>query len=377
MLRRFAVENFMGFKDRAVLDLSARDYPFNGGLVRGSTVGKGLVFGRNGAGKSNLGLALLDIANVLTDNHKGPLLEIPHYLNLGSGNPTARFEYEFLLGGMVVVYRYGKAGPNDLVYEQLAVDGETVLSFDIRKGPGSLTSRIAAGHLAGLAPYLRLLEAGAPSYNLSILKHIHRSALWPEGHPMSLLFGFADHMLLLRGPGGDDSFAGLLCAPPDIDGTIIGSGRTRDFQRFLEACGAGLDLEEGLLNGRRILLARSNGRLASLESLMSSGTAQLRFFYGWSLLLSGASFIYLDGLDAFCHEEAAALLFKELARLQGPQALLATHNTLLMSNSVSRPDVCFLLDGGRIRSLAGLTGKEIREAHNVEKMYRNGAFDNR
>lgn len=48
-----------------------------------------------------------------------------------------------------------------------------------------------------------------------------------------------------------------------------------------------------------------------------------------------------------------------------------------MGNSISRPDVCFLLDGGQIRSLCGLTGKEIREGHNVEKMYRNGAFDNR
>ena len=45
-----------------------------------------------------------------------------------------------------------------------------------------------------------------------------------------------------------------------------------------------------------------------------------------------------------------------------------------MRNSITRPDCCFILTGGKINSLSECTDKEIREAHNLEKMYRNGAF---
>lgn len=55
------------------------------------------------------------------------------------------------------------------------------------------------------------------------------------------------------------------------------------------------------------------------------------------------------------------------------QSIFITNNTCIMSNLYSRPDCCFLFDDIAI-SLADCTYKIIREAHNLEKMYRNGAF---
>ena len=69
MLKRFEVENFKGFKDRLILDLTARDYKFNEDLAVNGIVNKGIIYGKNGIGKSNLGIALFDIVAPLYSRH--------------------------------------------------------------------------------------------------------------------------------------------------------------------------------------------------------------------------------------------------------------------------------------------------------------------
>ena len=63
MLKRFEVKNFKGFKDDLVFDLEAREYEFNKNLVINGIVNKAIVYGKNGIGKSNLGIALFDIVS--------------------------------------------------------------------------------------------------------------------------------------------------------------------------------------------------------------------------------------------------------------------------------------------------------------------------
>lgn len=45
MLNRFEVENFKGFQDRLILDLTAKDYIFNKDIVKDGIVNKGLIYG--------------------------------------------------------------------------------------------------------------------------------------------------------------------------------------------------------------------------------------------------------------------------------------------------------------------------------------------
>ena len=47
----------------------------------------------------------------------------------------------------------------------------------------------------------------------------------------------------------------------------------------------------------------------------------------------------------------------------------------LMSNDLLRPDCYFVLKNNSIRALPELTEKEIRKAHNLQKMYKAGTFD--
>ena len=59
----------------------------------------------------------------------------------------------------------------------------------------------------------------------------------------------------------------------------------------------------------------------------------------------------------------------------GVQFILTTHNTSIISNDLLRPDCYFLMNKTKINSLSKSTEKELREAHNIEKMYKAGAFN--
>ena len=50
MLKRFEVENYRGFSERLVFDLSAREYGFNQDLTYNGIVSKAIVYGKNGIG---------------------------------------------------------------------------------------------------------------------------------------------------------------------------------------------------------------------------------------------------------------------------------------------------------------------------------------
>ena len=60
---------------------------------------------------------------------------------------------------------------------------------------------------------------------------------------------------------------------------------------------------------------------------------------------------------------------------QDVQMLLTSHNTNLLSNKVMRPDCYFILTKNRITSFANATKRELREGHNLEKLFISGEFD--
>ena len=103
MLKRFEVENFKGFENNIVLDLSAREYAFNKNLVVNDVVNKAIVYGKNGVGKSSLGIAIFDIVGHLTDKERMPSRYLINYLNLKSKKRYAIFKYTFQFDEDIVV----------------------------------------------------------------------------------------------------------------------------------------------------------------------------------------------------------------------------------------------------------------------------------
>lgn len=90
-----------------------------------------------------------------------------------------------------------------------------------------------------------------------------------------------------------------------------------------------------------------------------------------------ASFVFIDEFDAFYHYELSETVQKRLRKISDVQVFTTTHNTDLMSNDLLRPDCYFLLENNSINAISELTEKELRQAHNLQKMYKAGAFNGR
>lgn len=106
MLTRFSVSNFKGFNEEFVLDLqNPNGYEFNETSVKNGVVNHAIIYGKNGVGKSNLGLAIFDIVGHLTDLESG-LYQNSSYLNASNKSDTAQFYYEFLIDSNKVIYKY-------------------------------------------------------------------------------------------------------------------------------------------------------------------------------------------------------------------------------------------------------------------------------
>ena len=130
MLKKFEVENFKGFKNNIVFDLSAREYAFNKNLVLNDVVNKAIVYGKNGVGKSSLGIAIFDIVGHLTDKERMQVRYLINYLNLESKKKFAKFVYTFQFDEDIVVYEYAKRDPNNLIYEKLMINNKIVIDYN-------------------------------------------------------------------------------------------------------------------------------------------------------------------------------------------------------------------------------------------------------
>ena len=85
----------------------------------------GIIYGPNGSGKTNFGLAIFDIVNHLSQKWK----KQDYYVNFtfaGSQDLIVDFEYTFIFNGQTVEYAYGKDFMGILRYEQMNVDGKQV-----------------------------------------------------------------------------------------------------------------------------------------------------------------------------------------------------------------------------------------------------------
>ena len=147
MLKQFECENFKGFSEPLIMDFSASRYDFNKSLIHHDIVSKALVYGKNGSGKSNLGIALFDIVSHLSDAKRMDNVYLQNYLCLNSKKTTARFKYTFCFQENEVVYEYHKANPDFLVSEKLTVNGKTLLNYHYLNAVPKLIDASLTGNL--------------------------------------------------------------------------------------------------------------------------------------------------------------------------------------------------------------------------------------
>ena len=85
-------------------------------------------------------------------------------------------------------------------------------------------------------------------------------------------------------------------------------------------------------------------------------------------------FFYIN-LPTFIDEEPKLISFIK-NKYPECQFIMTSHNTNLMTNKIMRPDCLFILSSkGTLTALCDATERELREGHNLEKMYISGEFE--
>lgn len=370
MLKRFTVINFKNFgqKTELVLDHPS-NYEFNNEIIQNGCISKGIFYGINGSGKSNLALALFDIILHLTDKERA-IDKYALYLNLSSNKPIAEFTYLFSFDGVEVEYRYGKKDPFGLEYETLYIDGNEVVSYDFNTQKGYTT-------LKG-AETLQLtssLQTGIE--RLSRVKYIKSNAIL-ENNAQNKAFiaftSFVDNMLMFYSLD-EKRYQGLNIGGDSYTQGIVRYGKMKEFEAFLHKQGIDYELVALDNNGTNDLFCKFPRQSVMFNVVASTGTRSLALFYYWYIVMEKASFVFIDEYDAFYHFELAQELVKLIRSLKNTQVFLSTHNTDLLSNELLRPDAYFIIENNTIRSLENKTDKELRRAHNLQKMYKAGSFN--
>lgn len=369
MLRKFSVENFKGFKNKITLNMgSPSNYSFNSEMIENGCVTKGIIYGINSCGKSNLGLAIFDMITHLTEKQK-LLQSYDFYLNMSGRKSFAEFEYTFMFEEHEVTYRYSKTDVNTLKGESLSIDGKEVIFFDFLTRDG-----------------FTLLE-GSDTLNASIknespisrVKYVNSNSILTDNVQNQIFkkfIDFVEHMLLFYSLDSR-GYEGFMNGSESIAEGIVNSGKVHDFQEFLKENGIEYELFGCEVDGRKAIYCHFDNKDADFFKIASTGTRSLALFYYWYIRMEKASFVFIDEFDAFYHYELSESVQKRLRRIPGVQIFTTTHNTDLMSNDLLRPDCYFLLENNSIKALSELTEKELRQAHNLQKMYKAGAFNGR
>ena len=364
MIKLFEVAGFKNFKDILTVDFSdVHDYQFHSECITDGLVGKMIVYGKNSVGKSNLGLAMFDLISHLTDQNVGPRL-YDYSLNSENAPDHAWFHYQFQFGTDVVDYAYKKDDKRSLIFEEVKINQQQLFSYDFVSKTGELDG------IKVLAPTLNLDFSGI----VSVLRYLIHNSVLPEQHPLRALMRFVNSMLWFRNLD-ENRFIGYKNKADDYLNYIFEPTVLEEFQTFLHQAGITdkLVVHENA-DGNKVLYFDKAKPLPFLKTA-SSGTHALYTLFYWLKTAKDVSLLFIDEFDAYYHYELAEQIVKMLEQMHNTQVILTSHNTNLLSNRIMRPDCYFILSDGKLTSFVNATNRELREGHNLEKLYMSGEFN--
>ena len=365
MLIKFAVKNFRGFAKRIEWDLSQpSNYSFNTYAIKDGVIKNGIIYGPNGSGKSNFALAIFDIENHLSAKWK----KTDYYTNFvytGAPNSPVEFEYQFKFDNDIIDYRYSKNSMGLLLSESLSVNQKQVFKrddtvFEIDESQFKIDAAIKENFKQNVN-------------SVSVINFLTASFPFSQDHYIVKLVLFVNSMLWFKNLDSRE-FIGLETASFNIEDFIIQNHYVDDFTEFLAKVSEQHFIFVTPKEGDKNLYCEIGGNSIPFLLIASTGTQALELLYVWIKRMSTASFVFIDEFDAFYHFKLAFEVCKQLFNLNC-QVFTSSHNTYLMTNDLLRPDCNFILQDNKIKPLQACTEKELRFGHNIEKLFRAGAFE--
>lgn len=372
MLIRFTVENYKNFEDPISLDFrETHDYRFNSQCVKNGLLSKVIIYGPNSSGKSNFGFALFDIVGLLTDkNTENRQNDDFSFINADSQYDEATFTYVFKKGLDEITYSYRKSAPRVLTFEELYINNDKVFSYDFKNKESDFCN-------------LSVLSADTLNFeyfenNFAILRYIANNTNQPDDSYVKFVMHFVSHMLWFRSLQ-ENGYIGLTTGSENLGEWITSNNLEKEFQTFLKKlAGIQTELVARTTNSpspTKVLVERHKKRDFLFDSVASNGTRALELLFYWSKRFGEVSFLFMDEFDAFYHFDLAKNVIKFIIELDNVQAVFTTHNSYLASNELLRPDCYYILRNGKLTSFVDSTERELREGHNLEKLLRNGEFN--
>lgn len=381
MLKKFALRNYKNFRDEIEIDFgSVAGYQFSTDCISDGVIAKMLIYGRNATGKTNLGRAIMDIGSTM---FAGPrFVGNGVFLNADSVEDSAGFSYTFDFDDVELIYKYTRFSNQELKDEELVINGVSIFRCDFLKREYCFDNlKCVDAETANVDRYLQALEGDEESEEtvepkLPFLRWLISNVALKNDSVLIRLSNYVRRMIMIT-VGNEMPYRVRRMSNAFYE-SLENPERLKDLEDFLNAMGIECKLVLKKLPDGQKELYFAHEKLVPFYENASSGTLALVDLYRRLIpKVWDASLIYLDEFDAFYHYEMAENVIKFFKKKYPRcQMIMTSHNTNLMTNRLMRPDCMFILSRrGTLTALCNATTRELREGHNLEKMYISGEFE--
>ena len=369
MLAKMYLTNFLSFKERTEIDLTASKYSILGKTnVYKSEILKGALFiGPNASGKSNALKGLSFIIKMI----KGEGVSFNRYRCLFSDNPIITIEYEFIFESKKVEYAIEYNIQTNSISENLKIDEITVLKRTGNTGELRIGQSITT-------------DDQVDSETLFLRTASFNTGRFPQEPTLRKLMDFLQNSYIVdeyNGGGGVGSTIGRDAGEFGVE--KINRYRTAfkyDFSMEYgsESEGAGFKLTLGADN-KMVFLKRKSFPFPNVLINESQGNQVFADLLPHLIrVIENAGMLIVDEFgNSFHNKLAEKIISFFMENAKNSQIFITSHHTNLISNSVFRPDqinlITFLNTSGS--NVKRLSQFKPREAQNLEKMYLGGMFE--
>ena len=369
MLAKMYLTNFLSFKERTEIDLTASKYSILGKTnVYKSEILKGVLFiGPNASGKSNALKGLSFIIKMIKEEG----VSFNRYRCLFSDNPIITIEYEFIFESKKVEYVIEYNIQTNSISENLKIDEITVLKRTGNTGELRIGQSVTT-------------DDQVDSETLFLRTASFNTGRFPQEPTLRKLMDFLQNSYIIDEYNWDARVGRTITRYAEefgvekINKYLTAFKYDFSMEYGSESEGAGLKLTLGADN-KMVFLKRKSFPFPNVLINESQGNQVFADLLPHLIrVIENAGMLIVDEFgNSFHNKLAEKIISFFMENAKNSQIFITSHHTNLVSNSVFRPDqinlITFLNTSGS--NVKRLSQFKPREAQNLEKMYLGGMFE--